>query len=174
MRGGENAVPPLIATTSSLPSWLTSPICTSPVWIWSDEIHDAAVKAAIKDQETAGLDVVSDGELRRDNMIDHFAVRLPGVSIDHASKKYYYDFYDTVVRARMPSGSLGLVAELQPGRQQQLAAGQPGRRVRELRDVHPAHRAVEPRLAGGDLQLQLTQQGPQRVHRCEPTAARSR
>ena len=76
-----------------------------------DEIHDAAVKAAIKDQETAGLDVVSDGELRRDNMIDHFAVRLPGVSIDHASKKYYYDFYDTAVRARMPSGSLGLVDE---------------------------------------------------------------
>src|SRR4051794_20226491 len=31
---------------------------------------------------------------------------------------------------------------------------------------------VEPRLPGGDLQLQLTQQGPQRIHRCEPTAPR--
>ena len=41
-----------------------------------DEIHDAAVKAAIKDQEVAGVDIVSDGELRRDNMIDYFAMRL--------------------------------------------------------------------------------------------------
>src|SRR5262245_36763027 len=76
-----------------------------------DEIHDMAVKAAIKDQEVAGVDVVSDGELRRDNMIDHFAVRLPGVQIDHASKKFYYDFYDSVVRARMPTAALGIVDE---------------------------------------------------------------
>src|SRR6185312_13305084 len=73
-----------------------------------EEIHDAAVKAAIKDQETAGVDIVSDGELRRDNMIDHFAMRLPGVQIDHTSKRFYYDFYDSVVRARMPTASLGL------------------------------------------------------------------
>src|SRR5262245_63880476 len=77
-----------------------------------EEIHDAAVKAAIKDQEVAGVDIISDGELRRDNMIDYFAARLPGVQIDHASKRFYYDFYDSAVRARLPSGSLGLVEEL--------------------------------------------------------------
>ncbi|MGH7333468.1 MAG: methionine synthase [Candidatus Rokuibacteriota bacterium] len=76
-----------------------------------DEIHDMAVKAAIKDQEVAGVDVVSDGELRRDNMIDHFAMRLPGVQIDHTSKKFYYDFYDSVVRGRMPTAALGIVDE---------------------------------------------------------------
>jgi 5-methyltetrahydropteroyltriglutamate--homocysteine methyltransferase len=76
-----------------------------------DEIHDMAAKAAIKDQEVAGVDVISDGELRRDNMIDHFAVRLPGVQIDHASKKFYYDFYDSVVRTRLPTAGLGLVDE---------------------------------------------------------------
>ena len=76
-----------------------------------DEIHDAAVKAAIKDQETAGVDIVSDGEMRRDNMIDHFTTRLPGVQIDHTSKKFYYDFYDAAVRGRLPTGSLGLVEE---------------------------------------------------------------
>ena len=74
-----------------------------------EEMHDAAVKAAIKDQEVAGVDVISDGELRRDNLIDYFAMRLPGVEIDHASKKSYYDFYDAVVRARMPTAPLGLV-----------------------------------------------------------------
>ncbi|HZS33491.1 MAG TPA: methionine synthase [Methylomirabilota bacterium] len=77
-----------------------------------DEMHDAAVKAAIKDQEVAGVDVVSDGELRRDNMIDHFTTRLPGVQVDLASKKFFYDFYDSVVRGRLPTGSLGLVEEL--------------------------------------------------------------
>jgi 5-methyltetrahydropteroyltriglutamate--homocysteine methyltransferase len=76
-----------------------------------DEIHDAVVKAAIKDQEVAGVDVISDGELRRDNMIDYFALRLPGVEIDHASKKFYYDFYDGVVRARMPTAPVGLVED---------------------------------------------------------------
>src|SRR5437868_2201323 len=74
-----------------------------------DEMHDAAVKAAIKDQEVAGLDVVSDGELRRDNMIDYFATRLPGVEIDRGSKASYYDFYESVVRNRMPMAPLGLV-----------------------------------------------------------------
>jgi len=76
-----------------------------------DEIHDMAVKAAIKDQEVAGVDIVSDGELRRDNMIDHFTTRLPGVEIDHSSKRFYYDFYDCVVRSRLPTGPLGLVEE---------------------------------------------------------------
>jgi 5-methyltetrahydropteroyltriglutamate--homocysteine methyltransferase len=74
-----------------------------------EEMHDAAVKAAIKDQEVAGLDVGSDGELRRDNMIDYFATRLPGVEIDRASKTSYYDFYESVVRNRMPVAPLGLV-----------------------------------------------------------------
>lgn len=73
-----------------------------------DEIHDVAVKAAIKDQEVCGLDVVTDGELRRDNMIDYFAERLPGVQTDHSSKKFYYDFYDSVVRGKLPMSSLRL------------------------------------------------------------------
>ncbi len=76
-----------------------------------DEIHDTAVKAAIKDQEAAGIDIVTDGELRRDNMIDYFALRLPGVEIDHASKKFYYDFFDSVIRTKMPMATLGLVED---------------------------------------------------------------
>ncbi|HMD22501.1 MAG TPA: hypothetical protein VKH61_00270, partial [Streptosporangiaceae bacterium] len=31
------------------------------------DIHEVAIKAAVKDQELAGIDIVSDGELRRDN-----------------------------------------------------------------------------------------------------------
>jgi 5-methyltetrahydropteroyltriglutamate--homocysteine methyltransferase len=73
-----------------------------------DEVNDAAVKAAIKDQEVCGLDIVTDGELRRDNMIDYFAERLPGLQIDQTSKKFYYDFYDSVVRGKLPMASLRL------------------------------------------------------------------
>ena len=36
-----------------------------------NEIHNVAIKAALKDQELAGIDIVSDGELRRDNDIDY-------------------------------------------------------------------------------------------------------
>jgi 5-methyltetrahydropteroyltriglutamate--homocysteine methyltransferase len=74
-----------------------------------DEIHDYAIRSAIKDQEMAGLDVVTDGELRRDNMIDYFVERLPGIHIDRSSKKFYYDFYDSEVLGKIPMAALGLV-----------------------------------------------------------------
>jgi 5-methyltetrahydropteroyltriglutamate--homocysteine methyltransferase len=76
-----------------------------------DEIYDAAVKAAIKDQEIAGVDIVTDGELRRDNMVDYFLERFPGVQTDRSSKKFYYDFYDSVVQAKLPMASLALVSD---------------------------------------------------------------
>ncbi|HYL61334.1 MAG TPA: methionine synthase [Candidatus Methylomirabilis sp.] len=76
-----------------------------------EEIHDTAVKAAIKDQEIAGIDIITDGELRRDNMIDYFVERLPGVQFDRSSKKFYYDFYDSEVVGKLPAGSLGLTSD---------------------------------------------------------------
>ena len=77
-----------------------------------DEIRESALKAAIKDQEVAGVDIVSDGEMRRDNMIDYFVERLPGVQIDRGSKRFYYDFYDSVVRCKMATGPIGLSDEV--------------------------------------------------------------
>src|SRR5580658_2586403 len=76
-----------------------------------DEIYDAAAKAAIKDQEIAGLDIVTDGEPRRDNMVDYFLELFPGVQIDRTSKKFYYDFYDSAVKGKLPMASLGLVQD---------------------------------------------------------------
>src|SRR6266496_3954072 len=62
------------------------------------EIHEVAIKAALKDQERAGVDVVSDGELRRDNDVDYLLARIPGVEIPHLAKTFYYDYYDAYVR----------------------------------------------------------------------------
>lgn len=76
-----------------------------------DEIHDNAVKAAIKDQEVAGVDIISDGELRRDNMMDYFLERFPGVQIDRSSKKFYYDFYNSAVQGKLPLAPLGLTGD---------------------------------------------------------------
>src|ERR1700741_5178366 len=76
-----------------------------------DEVHDAITKAAIKDQECAGLDIITDGELRRDNMIDYFVEKLPGVQIDRSSKKFYYDFYDSEVVGKLPMASLAILPD---------------------------------------------------------------
>jgi len=78
-----------------------------------DEIHLAALKAAVKDQELAGIDVVTDGEMRRDNSLDYFLVKLPGVEVDNPTKAYYLDLFPSVVRAEIMPVPLGLVEDFQ-------------------------------------------------------------
>jgi 5-methyltetrahydropteroyltriglutamate--homocysteine methyltransferase len=61
------------------------------------DVHEMAIKAALRDQELAGIDIVSDGELRRDNDIDYFLARLPGVDIAHRAKDFYFDYYEVAL-----------------------------------------------------------------------------
>ena len=78
------------------------------------EIHEIAIKAALKDQERAGIDIVSDGELRRDNDIDYFLTRIPGVQIPHHAKTDYFDYYEAEVTRPLPEEdkpALGLAAD---------------------------------------------------------------
>ena len=77
-----------------------------------DDIHEVAIKAALKDQERAGVDIVSDGELRRDNDIDYFLARMPGVEIPHIAKTFYYDYYDAYVRHPIPVDDEGATLHL--------------------------------------------------------------
>src|SRR6516164_4573292 len=58
------------------------------------DIHEVVIKAALKDQEKAGVDIVSDGELRRDNDVDYFLARIPGLETPRLAKAFYYDYYD--------------------------------------------------------------------------------
>ncbi|HEX4927239.1 MAG TPA: hypothetical protein VFV74_04510 [Burkholderiales bacterium] len=47
------------------------------------EAQDDATRLAIRDQERAGLDIVTDGEIRRESYSNRFATALDGVDIDH-------------------------------------------------------------------------------------------
>ncbi|MER6825087.1 hypothetical protein ABT352_03770 [Streptosporangium sp. NPDC000563] len=66
------------------------------------DLHDMAIKAALRDQEIAGIDIVSDGELRRDNDIDYFLARMPGIDIPRTSKDFYFDYHEARVVERLP------------------------------------------------------------------------
>jgi len=74
-----------------------------------DEIHEMAIKAAILDQERAGIDIVSDGELRRDNDVDYLLARIPGVEIPQRGKADYFDYYEAQLAHVLPeSADMGL------------------------------------------------------------------
>ncbi len=45
--------------------------------------QDDATRLAIRDQERAGIDIISDGEQRRESYSNHFATALTGVDIDN-------------------------------------------------------------------------------------------
>jgi 5-methyltetrahydropteroyltriglutamate--homocysteine methyltransferase len=47
------------------------------------EAQDDATLLAIRDQERAGIDIVTDGEIRRESYSNHFATALDGVDIDN-------------------------------------------------------------------------------------------
>ena len=48
-----------------------------------EEAQDDATRLAIADQERAGLDIVTDGEMRRESYSNRFATALDGVDIDN-------------------------------------------------------------------------------------------
>ncbi len=83
------------------------------------EIADVAIKAALKDQELAGVDIVSDGELRRDNDVDYLLARIPGVDVTGDAKAYYFDYAAAEAAEPLPAAAaddtadtgLGLVEE---------------------------------------------------------------
>jgi 5-methyltetrahydropteroyltriglutamate--homocysteine methyltransferase len=46
------------------------------------EAQDDAVRLALADQERAGIDIVTDGEARRESYFNHFATALSGIDLD--------------------------------------------------------------------------------------------
>jgi 5-methyltetrahydropteroyltriglutamate--homocysteine methyltransferase len=85
-----------------------------------DEILQMATKAAIVDQDRAGIDLISDGELRHDNDVDYVLPRLPGAQLLREAKADYLDYFDARLSAPLPepaAGGLGLADDFRFARQ---------------------------------------------------------
>jgi 5-methyltetrahydropteroyltriglutamate--homocysteine methyltransferase len=50
---------------------------------WLEQAQDDATLLAIRDMERAGIDIITDGEMRRESYSNRFATALDGVDIDH-------------------------------------------------------------------------------------------
>jgi len=50
---------------------------------WLEQAMDDATLLAIRDQEKAGLDIITDGEMRRESYSNRFATALDGVDLDN-------------------------------------------------------------------------------------------
>jgi len=113
---------PLLPTTVigsySLPAWLdkvrelgrTGALTAGQV----TEAHDAAVRSAVMDQELAGVDIITDGELRRETMVNFFSMRIHGFDMAGKMKPIgnldpSVQMLDPVVREKVRRrGSLGM------------------------------------------------------------------
>ena len=108
----------------------------TPSWLWTAmgeidkgnygqtdirETLDDAVDLAMLDQERAGVDIISDGEMRRWYFVQSFYRRMSGLTEEDPPRKvglYGYDSparYRTVEKVSVPDG-LGIVEEFQYAR----------------------------------------------------------
>jgi 5-methyltetrahydropteroyltriglutamate--homocysteine methyltransferase len=83
-----------------------------------DELFDDAAEAAIRDMERAGLDVITDGEVRRlDGYVDSYYAIIEGIQPTPVRRKagpWGYDQqtrYEAVGKIETPEGGLGIVKE---------------------------------------------------------------
>jgi 5-methyltetrahydropteroyltriglutamate--homocysteine methyltransferase len=85
-----------------------------------EELFDDAADTAIRDMERAGLDVITDGEVRRlDGYVDSYYAIIKGIEPTAARRKagpWGYDQqtrYEAVGRIETPPGGLGIVKEFE-------------------------------------------------------------
>ena len=50
---------------------------------WLEEAQDDATRLAVLDQEKAGIDIITDGEIRRESYSNRFAAALDGIDLDN-------------------------------------------------------------------------------------------
>ena len=91
----EKLVPTTVVGSYPQPDWLVDREMLSKVvprvrmkemWRiqppWLEEAQDDATIVAIRDMERAGIDVITDGEIRRESYSNRFATALEGIDID--------------------------------------------------------------------------------------------
>ena len=58
------------------------------------EAHDDAARLITGEHERTGLDTVADGEMRRTEMVEHFARRIPGYEFNGPVKVWGHNYFD--------------------------------------------------------------------------------
>jgi 5-methyltetrahydropteroyltriglutamate--homocysteine methyltransferase len=85
------ALPTSVVGSLPKPAWLAEPVSLRASWRLTGpdlvEAQNDAVRLAIQDQEEAGLDVVTDGEVRRRHYIWGLLAGLTNVDTDRLAKK---------------------------------------------------------------------------------------
>ncbi|MFB6092867.1 MAG: methionine synthase [Haloquadratum sp.] len=59
-----------------------------------EEAHDDAARLITEEHERAGLDTVADGEMRREEMVEYFAHRIPGYEFNGPVKVWGHNYFD--------------------------------------------------------------------------------
>lgn len=90
-----------IAGSLPKPAWLAEPAKLWASWKLQDDVlaegkHDA-VRLALRDQENAGIDIVSDGEQTRQHFVTTFIEHLDGVDFQHRKTVRIRNRYDADV-----------------------------------------------------------------------------
>jgi len=85
-----------------------------------DEMFDDAADTAIRDMERAGLDIITDGEVRRlDGYVDSYYAVIKGIEplpVRRRAGPWGYDQqtrYEAVGRIEAPAGGLGIIKEFE-------------------------------------------------------------
>ncbi|MGE0484462.1 MAG: 5-methyltetrahydropteroyltriglutamate--homocysteine methyltransferase [Gammaproteobacteria bacterium] len=73
------------------------------------EAQDDATRLAIRDQEVAGIDTVTDGEIRRESYSNRFATSLDGLDLEHPFIREVREFRIPMPRIVGPIGWTGPV-----------------------------------------------------------------
>src|ERR671927_268288 len=108
---GSRVIPTSLVGSYAQPNWLIDrerlrdrfPPRVRALELWRvdpgylEEAQDDATRVAIADQERAGLDIITDGEMRRESYSNRFATALEGVDIDNPG----------MVMARASAGGTG-------------------------------------------------------------------
>src|SRR5687768_16774650 len=107
-------LPTSVIGSHAYPSWMWTALAEVDKGNYGQtdtaEMFDDAVDLAIMDQERAGVDIVSDGEMRRWYFVQSFYKRMTGIVGEPALRKvgvYAYDSpprYKAVEKVSVPKG----------------------------------------------------------------------
>ena len=120
IRTAPSSLPTTVIGSHAYPSWLWTALDEMEKGNYgstdSREAFDDAVMVAIMDQERAGVDIITDGEMRRWYFVQSFYDRMSNIVADPPLRKvglYAYDSpqrYHTIGKVTVPEG-LGIVEE---------------------------------------------------------------